>query len=95
MKKSVVRKQIQTRCIRQLRTAFFQTIHIAIVRLCVIASILLVFRQEEEVCACEQASMDGVSASSVEPVYPVLIRSEHAPLLRVVVEVEQGTNVRV
>ena len=95
MKKSVVRKQIQTRCIRQLRTAFCKTIHIEIVRLCVIAVILFVFRQEEEVCACEQASMDGVSASSVEPVYPVLIRSEHAPLLRVVVEVEQGTSVEV
>jgi sialidase-1 len=36
----------------------------------------------------------GTTASVTRPVHPVLIRNEHGPLLRIVVEVEKGVNAR-
>lgn len=41
-----------------------------------------------------QEAATGVKASAVRPVHPVLIRNEHGPLTRVVVEVEQGVAAR-
>ncbi|MCA9222052.1 MAG: hypothetical protein KDA71_17105, partial [Planctomycetales bacterium] len=38
-------------------------------------------------------SVDGVTASVKQPVYPVLIRNEHGPLLRVVIEVAEKQEV--
>jgi len=42
-----------------------------------------------------QEAAKGLTAAVARPVHPVLIRNEHGPLLRVVVEVEKGVEARV
>ncbi len=43
---------------------------------------------------CGQEAAEGLTAMVTRPVHPVLIRNEHGPLMRVVVEVEKGFNSR-
>jgi sialidase-1 len=45
--------------------------------------------------AVGEDSVPGLVAVAIRPVHPVLIRNEHGPLLRVVVEVENRSDVRV
>ena len=45
------------------------------------------------ICAdtvCGQEAAEGLRAMVTRPIHPVLIRNEHGPLLRVVVEVDEG-----
>ena len=43
---------------------------------------------------CGQVSVPGLTASTWQPVHPVLIRNEHGPLLRLVVEVDRKSETR-
>ena len=43
---------------------------------------------------CGQTALPGLTASTSQPMHPVLIRNEHGPLLRLVVEVEHKNDVR-
>ena len=50
------------------------------------------------ICAntvCGQEAAEGLTATVTSPVHPVLIRNEHGPLTRVVVEVEKSVKSRV
>jgi acetyl esterase/lipase len=43
---------------------------------------------------CGQEAVDGLRATVTRPVHPVLIRNDHGPLMRVVVEVDNGVDAR-